>query len=234
MNVRHAGLVAGVSAMMATGALAEEQRFDFEGFTSVDLSAGIELVVRTGPDFSVLAESPRRGGLRRLEIEQKGSSLRISRETSWSGLSLLRSAPEITVTITMPELRELSASSGSSASVEGVRVDRFESHASSGAAVAIKDMIATEVEIHGSSGAAFSASGTCEALDIQASSGAALNVSALECDHVEADASSGANLSVYARDRADAEASSGAMVSVGGDPDFRDERESSGGSVVFR
>jgi hypothetical protein len=194
----------------ATGqTYSDAQRHTYANFDKVDLSAGVETVLRQG-DFDVRAETIKGEGFDRLIVEVKGDTLRISRKPSmmdWDG-------PQYRVTVTAPAYSELDASSGSS--MEGT------------------NLTFNDLSLDVSSGASVELSGTCTTLDLDISSGASFEGEGLRCATAMIDASSGASADAFASQLADGEASSGASVTFHGQPQQMREDSSSGGSVRSR
>ena len=235
MFARTTALATGVTLALAGAAVSQDmQRYDIADFSEIDVAAGITVNIEAGGDFEVLAQSKRRNGLSRLDVDLDGDVLVIRRKASWSGLSFFRDPPDITVTVTLPELSAVVASSGSTAVATVTPTQSFVAQASSGSSITVNGLESSDVDLQTSSGSHLRISGSCEVLDAKASSGSTLIASELACVAVEADASSGASIGVNATQMIDAEASSGASVRVDGSASQREERESSGGSVVFR
>lgn len=202
--------LAGCVAGAATGqSYAETQRHTYANFDKVDVSAGIETVVRQGP-FDVTAEAMKGEGFDNLIVEVKGDTLRISRKASimnWRG-------ERYRVTVSAPAYSALGASSGS----------RLE-----GANLMLEDL---SVEV--SSGASMELGGACNALNLDISSGANFDGEDLQCATAMVEASSGASVDAFASQLADGAASSGANVTFHGQPKQMRENSSSGGSVRSR
>jgi len=185
------------------------QRHSYAGFTRLEASAGVDVVLAQGP-FDVLAETTGEANFDTLIVEVKGDTLRISRKPSmmdWDG-------PQYRVTVTAPAYSELDASSGSS--MEGT------------------NLTFNDLSLDVSSGASVELSGTCTTLDLDISSGASFEGEGLRCATAMIDASSGASADAFASQLADGEASSGASVTFHGQPQQMREDSSSGGSVQSR
>jgi hypothetical protein len=87
------------------------------------------------------------------------------------------------------------------------------------------------VIVDASSSADVELSGTCQALEISASSSADVEAHNLKCATGDIRASSGADVSAFLNDSVEAKASSGADISVAGNPPSRDVSKSSGGDI---
>jgi len=198
---------ASLAALACGAAQADEKTYDLAGFTGVSVSAGITAEIAVGGDYSVRAESSEEG-LEKLDIRVKGDALEIRRKNM--SFNFGRSA-KVTVYVSMPELKELEASSGSDAIAGGVSGDAFALDASSGASAEVK--------------------GECGALSLDISSGAHVEAAEFKCKSATIDASSGASATVFVTDAVNADASSGGSVKILGEPKSVQTDSSSGGSV---
>ncbi len=226
--------VLGLTASLAAAPLlAETQRFDISGFDQLSIAAGIEANIVAGPDFEVIAEARNQRVLRKLDIELHGHTLYINRKTNLRDW-VFGNNTNIQVTISLPELRDVSVSSGAAAFVSGSYADDFSGSASSGAVLEIDDLTTDTVDFSVSSGANIHASGRCHFLEVSVSSGATLDAEGLRCQTVDVSSSSGASASVFASEVLDSSASSGGSVQVYGAPDQTDISDSSGGDTDMR
>ena len=197
------------AALVALPAMADEQSFDLDGFTSVDSSAGVSVDITVGSGYSIRAEGSEKA-LDRLRIEVKGDTLYVGRKrkVNWGKTG------SVDVTVTMPALESLDSSSGSSIDASGVEASDFSADASSGSRISV--------------------SGSCTDLNADVFSGARIDAKDLECKKVIADGSSGGSISASADTRLIADASSGASIRVYGSPTDVDIDKSSGGSVKIK
>lgn len=200
------------SALAVTAAHAETRNYDFTGFTMVDASAGVDVEITVGGDYTIRAEGDAEA-LDRLRIELDGDALEVGRKSN-RGLFSFGRRHQSTVYITMPSL-------------EGVDV-------SSGADVVASGIDAGEFKVSVSSGADAELSGECGMLKADGSSGADLDAEDLKCADAIADVSSGADLTIYASQSVEADASSGGDITVYGNPQNTNTDESSGGDVDVR
>jgi hypothetical protein len=198
---------AAIAAILISPAYAETKSFDLTGFTRVSASAGVDVKVTAGGDYSVKADSTPEG-LDRLKVELVGDELRIGR--NHRNLSWKRGS-RVTVTVSTPALAGLEVSSGASLNASGVDAGDF--------------------SIDASSGGDLDVTGRCDALSVDVSSGGNIDARALECRSAIADASSGGNADIFASESVDGDASSGGNVDVYGKPKNVSKDTSSGGSV---
>lgn len=196
-------LAASVVAVATAGTAFAEPR-NHSGFTRVSASAGTDVNVTVGPGFSVDVSGP---GANRIVTRVSGQTLVIERERGfhWG------SSPRAQVTVTMPQVEGLSASSGADLNVTGVD--------------------SSEIDMDASSGADLRVSGRCVSFRADASSGADIHAQELRCENGSVDASSGADARVYASGRLNVDASSGGGVVAYGNPGIGNVDLSSGGSL---
>ena len=200
-----------VSVLAFTSASAESRDFDFDGFSRVGASAGVNVEVTAGADYSVRVES-NDAGFGELKITNKNGALNIGRNRA--NRSFGKRQSKISVYVTLPALNGVNASSGSDVDAKGIDADKFSVHVSSGADVSL--------------------AGECSHLDAGVSSGSDLNGESLQCRTADVSASSGADATVYASEKVDANASSGSDITVYGRPENNSINKSSGGGVSIR
>ncbi len=188
---------------------AETRSFDYDGFTKVGASAGINVQITTSAEYSIRAEGSD-AGLADLKITNKKGVLNISRNKT----KLFKRRSDISVYITMPALEGVRASSGSDIEATGIDADKFSVSVSSGADVSL--------------------AGQCDDISASVSSGSDLDGENLRCRNANVTASSGADASIYASENVTASASSGGDIDVYGAPEVRNINKSSGGDVSIR
>lgn len=199
-----------LAAVAAAPAFAETQTFNLDGFTRVSASAGTDVNVTVGGDYSVVAESSARG-LEKLRVEVIGDELQIGRKHKFASW---RRSDRVTVKVTMPALSGLEVSSGASLDTRGVDAGAFSIDASSGG----------DMEVVG----------RCDSLAVDVSSGGNIDARGLECRTAIADASSGGNADIFASESVNGDASSGGNIDVYGSPKSVSKDTSSGGSVSIK
>lgn len=210
MTLKMLAFISALAAGAATPALADTRSYDFSGFTAVKASAGVEVDITAGGDYSVQAEGSQTA-LESLDIRVRDGALIIGRNPG-GGVNWGRSQ-RVTVNIALPQIDKLDVSSGVSATARGVQ--------------------SKSITLDASSGASAKVSGSCGAVSVDASSGASLNASDLRCERANVKASSGASTRVYASQALDVKASSGASVHVAGGPQSTNISKSSGGSITI-
>ncbi|MFT6661887.1 MAG: hypothetical protein ACJA0K_001883 [Maricaulis maris] len=202
-----AGTALAALALTAPGLAQDSETREFAGFTAIDANGGYELVVVQGETFSVELVGDA-DDFDDIEIEVERGTLEIDQDTGWFSR---RHSLDVVVQVTMPVIEELDFGRGLSAEVSGIDSEQLDVDVSTGASVRL--------------------SGSCNALEIDASTGTSLNARNLICARVNVDASTGASVSAHATEASDASASMGASVRIHGNPPSRHASSSMGGSV---
>lgn len=199
------------AAIAVSPALAETKTYALADFTRISASAGVDVDVTAGADYSVVASSSGEG-LQRLEIKVVDGELQIGRKRM-SGFRWKR-GDDVNVKVSLPALAALDVSSGASVGATGVDAGAFAIDASSGASVNV--------------------AGRCDALSVDVSSGGSIEAEAFECRTANASASSGGSADIFASESVNGEASSGGSIEVSGSPKTVNKDTSSGGSVSVK
>lgn len=222
-----------VALLVAAPLHAEIRVFELDGFDEISLTEGLEATIVIGDGFGVSAEARNVKTLEKLDIEVRGHTLHLGRDNSLFD-SFFGGGNNVSIEISLPDLNEISVSSGSGATVTGEFGPDFEGSASSGSNLILTGVTSSRVELSASSGSDIEATGACEHLDASASSGASIEASGLRCDTVDVSASSGASADVFAREALESSASSGGDVDVYGGPESTDISDSSGGDTDLK
>jgi hypothetical protein len=198
-----------------------------ENFESIDVSAGLELVLIQDSVIKVVVEADE--NLQEIiKTEVSHGKLKIYPETG------IRHASSKKVFVTFKTIGSLHASSGSKVkSKMELKMNSIDISVSSGADIDLA-ISASKMRVDCNSGANVDLSGSAENLDVDGSSGANIKISDLKSINCNAGASSGANVRVTVTEKLSAKASSGGQIKVSGDPKERDVQKSSGGDVSFR
>ncbi|MEZ5893723.1 MAG: head GIN domain-containing protein [Parvularculaceae bacterium] len=209
--VKFAAAAAVAATSLVALASASTKTVDLDGFSYIDASAGVDVIVKVGGGYSIRAEGEDEA-LEHLRIEKRGDTLEIGREHR-RGLVFSTHKGRLTVHVTMPALNGVDVSSGADVTATGIDSERFSASVSSGADATL--------------------SGRCGDLTADGSSGADLEASDLKCENANADVSSGADLDIYASESVIADASSGGDITVHGGPKNTNIDKSSGGGVTI-
>ena len=163
---RALALIAALSIAAPTGAMAGTKTFAVQPFESISVAAGIELKVEVGRPQSIVAESDG-GDFSDLVIDARGGDLFVGRPARWFSLGWNR-GPSYKVTIAVPALHALEASSSASADVSGSITGNAEIAASSSGRANISEIQGGSVAL------AVSSSGDVEITSLQGTSVEAL------------------------------------------------------------
>lgn len=223
------------TASLATFALAglahaETRTFDVGSFTTIDISAGLDLDFRAGASQSVTVENAK-GDFSDIEVLVRGDTLVLKRKKN---MNWGQRRQQYGISVTAPVISGLEASSGSDVSGSGMTGETIRIDVSSGADVSVNGVDGGTVTIDTSSGSDATVSGFCTTVRADASSGSDLEARDLICQNGEADASSGSDISIHVTSSVRADASSGGDVDVYGGPTDVTTDKSSGGSVSIR
>jgi hypothetical protein len=107
-------LLASFMLLLATGATAETQTLNFTDFDEVSVGYGMRASIRQSDGYRVEATGALED-LERLEVKKKGGRLEFSLKSGWARWF---GRGQITLAITLPRLRRLALSGGSTGSLE--------------------------------------------------------------------------------------------------------------------
>lgn len=212
-------------------AIAASNSYDYKHFSSIEANRGVHVTVVAGDDFQVTTHASRQRLLRRIKISQSGDTLKISRRGS--SIFLWGMADRYEVTVTVPSLEMIGASSGAEFEVSGDVSTPLAVFASSGSAVTLDDVALGELSVRVSSGAEITASGSCSSLHVRASSGSEVDAEDMVCDVADIRTSSGAEVDAHVTEMLAAKASSGSDIDVTGSPTVTRQETSSGGDLAM-
>ena len=199
----------------ASSAWASEKTFDLDNFTGVTAAQGRDVEVVVGEQFLVMASSDSDTQLDNLKIRVDDQLLVLGREYRSGGFwDWWKNSDTVSVTVQMPSVDALKASSGAELSVNGVNCETLAIDASSGSGIEVI--------------------GRCNTASIDASSGSDVDLRRLRLNAATADASSGADITLYVSDAFYGDASSGADIEVCGQPAVAESDTSSGADIDFR
>ena len=199
-----------------------QRTMSVESFDKVDVSNGINLILRYGTTDKLQIEADD-NIMDDVEIDVSGGTLHIS--LNGNGYS----DTHVTVTAYTTSLSSIDASSAADVEVEELikKVDRMKITASSAANVnAIID--ADDVQLEASSSAHITVTGKCRNLDAEASSASEIDAYELLSENAKADGSSAANIKLHASVSLDADATSACNIHYKGSPTVKSETSSAG------
>jgi hypothetical protein len=235
MKIRYAALAAQpillclASFPSPAHAQARETR-PLDGFDAVEVSGGIDLVLRQGASFAVEVVVPD-GDAAQIITEVRGNKLEIRRKNS---LGFFDWGDHGSVNVTLPALKSLAASGGSDVRVEGsVSSDTLAIVASGGSDVSL-EVAAGALDVEASGGSDLRLRGTARSANVRSSGGSDLNASQLTANEVDLQSSGGSDLSIAVRDKIVAHASGGSDISYTGQPSVVDVDTSGGADIHHR
>ncbi|WP_303921619.1 head GIN domain-containing protein [Draconibacterium sediminis] len=210
----------------------ETQTRQISGFNAIKVSTGIDLYLTMGntEEVKVVADDDI---INDLITKVEGGTLKIyMKRNNWFNWGSGNQTRKVYVTV--KELKELSASSGSDVeSTNTLEGESLEVSCSSGSDLKI-DVFYKNLSVDTSSGSDARLSGKVKTLRVGASSGSDIKAADLESVICYANASSGSDITVSVSSELYANASSGSDINYHGKPEVRDIDESSGGDVSQR
>lgn len=224
-------LLVGLSLVACTrvdgnGTLRTEARAVTE-VSAVSVGGGLELVALSGPagltvegDENLLALVVTRVDQGTLYVHPK------------DGTSLNPTRP-ITVTVTVPKLRELVISGGSDARLEGGTDRQLEVSVSGGGSFVAKVLDVDALQLSASGGCDVALAGRARHAMVEVSGGVEAAANELEVNHAVVDVTGGSNLSVTVTEAIAGHASGGSEATVLGSPPRRHVITSGGSDVTY-
>ena len=213
-----------LTGLRGSGNVVTEER-SVSGFDKVAISSGMNLYLEQGSKEYLKIEAED-NILQNIVTDVKGGKLVIKYKNLVCGIS---TREPVNIYLTLINLNELDASSGTSISSKEINTDSLKIDISSGATgeMAVK---ANFIDVNLSSGSTLKISGIAESQKVNLSSGVDYRAADLISKNVKIDVSSGASAEVSASDNLDVSISSGGSVEYSGIPAIV-SNISSGGSL---
>ncbi|MFT6748379.1 MAG: hypothetical protein ACJAQ1_000290 [Flavobacterium sp.] len=201
-----------------------EQRKIAENFDKLEVSRGLEVIVTQGKTTKVEVTSDE-NLLEYIKTSVSNGTLKITTTES------IRSQNDIVIHVTLPNLQEVSSSSGSTITTQNILTGtNLIAKATSGSELDL-DLEIENIQAQTSSGSSIKLKGKALNVNHKASSGSEINGFQLVANEATVQASSGSSIEVYASQMLDAKVSSGASVEYQGKPKSIKKTKSSGGSI---
>jgi hypothetical protein len=214
----------GFTGIKGNGVEKTEQRKIAETFDKLEVSRGLEVIITEGTIAKVEVKSDE-NLLEYIETTVSNGTLEVTTKES------IRSQSGTIVYVTMPNLQEVSSSSGSSVrSTNTLTGTNLIAKSSSGSELDL-DVEIENIQAQTSSGSSIKLQGKALSVNHKASSGSEINGFQLVANEATVQASSGSSIEVYASQMLDAKVSSGASVEYQGKPKSVKKAKSSGGSI---
>ena len=218
-NISHMNSISG------SGNVTTETRNVTATFKNIKVSNAIDLVIEQADITEIVVETD--DNLQDIITTKVENGVLIIKSNS----SSFRNATSKKVTVKMPIIEDLDASSAATISCKNIIKGENISLSTSSAANINLKIESDNIYCDSSSGSEIIISGKALKLDTSSSSGSSIHAEDLMANEVIADASSGSSINLHPIVSLNAEASSGASVSYNIEPKTIQKRSSSGGSV---
>jgi hypothetical protein len=202
-----------------------EQTRKTGNFDKIDVSRGMNVYITQGETRKIVVKADE-NLLEAIETKIEGDVLVIRATQN------IRNATSKKVFITVPDLEEIEASSGSNVFSETKLVFRdLKVSTSSGSNVTL-EINSEKTEFSSSSGSNIKLQGITNSFKAKASSGANIKAEELTSENCEVKASSGSNIWITVKSDFSGDVSSGANIFVYGNPKNSNIEKSSGGNII--
>lgn len=224
-------LTAMVTAMVLMTSISygqNKETRDVKGFTRVSFGVAGNLLIKIGPEFSLVLEGDRKI-IDEIETEVSGGKLTIKKE-NWR---MSFNEEKITVNLTMPEIEALSVSgSGKAQILDRVESDNLDLSVSGSGKLMTSDLEVDNLDcgISGSGDIILGSGGTIDRGDISISGSGGFSGENIEIDHLDVSISGSGNCVCRVGDSLDASVSGSGNVTYLGNPKI-DARVSGSGHV---
>jgi hypothetical protein len=229
-------IVAGITALLfascnlnvnkieGSGNVTTEKRIVQGDFTKIDVSNAIDLVIEQSDATEIVVEADdniQKDIITKVEngtliIKSKHNSFRVTKKK---------------VTVKMPKIDKLEASSASTVSNKGmIQGENLDLESSSAATIDL-NVESDNISADSGSGSTISVKGKALTFHTSASSGSNVNAGELLANDIHAEASSGASVNVHPIVKLKAEANSGGSVNYNNTPKTIEKTSNSGGSI---
>ena len=213
-----------VNKIEGSGNVTTEKRIVQGDFTKIDVSNAIDLVIEQSDATEIVVEADdniQKDIITKVEngtliIKSKHNSFRVTKKK---------------VTVKMPKIDKLEASSASTVSNKGIIQGENLDLESSSAATIDLNVESDNISADSGSGSTISVKGKALTFHTSASSGSNVNAGELLANDIHAEASSGASVNVHPIVKLKAEANSGGSVNYNNTPKTIEKTSNSGGSI---
>ena len=213
-----------IAITLSAPAFAETRSYDFKNFTSIDISAGYEVIFTQSNQRSVTIESD---DLSKITASETGDTLKIGRPRNTN----LHKRTHDVVRISAPDLERAELNAGVKFKVDGLQVGDLDLDINAGVEADLRRVNAKTIRLDANAGVEIDLDGVCDTLLIDANAGVDIDASDLRCKSAEVDAGVGSSVKVHSVESVKADAGLGASIVVAGAPKSVDKHVSLGGSV---
>lgn len=192
-----------------------ETAYNFTDFDRIDTHNGVKMIVTQGPEFRVVARGTQ-AGMARLDVLQTAGTLRVRHRFGfWWG------SRNVTLTITLPELRELEASGACLVQIIGIDHPHSLALEASGATVIKFNGRVDRLRAEAVGASRIQAEGTCQHLDAEAVGASTFSAFGLEAHTAHVEAVGASSAQVFVTEKLSAEAVGASNIRYRGNPTVR-------------
>jgi len=214
-----------VNTIEGSGNVTTEKRIVQGNFTKVSVSNAIDLVIIQSDTTEIVVEADDNLQKEIITKVENGTLIISSKFNSFRNITKKK------VTVKMPTINKLEASSASSIVNEGLLLGQDIDLETSSAASIDLNLESENITIDSGSGSTINLKGKALRIRASASSGSSLNAHQLFANEVHAEVSSGGSINVHPIVSLKAEASSGGSINYDIVPKTIEKTASSGGSI---
>jgi len=200
---------------------------DVQDFSAVDFAGFGDLTVIQGDEYALELSGPT-DLVERIETEVHGDTLYIARDAKWEIWILGMGNRQVDITITVPELKELSVEGAGVVNIDGLEGESFEFDLSGAGELQGKDLKLDELIVDMSGAGAAELSGVVDTQKVVISGAGEYNAEDLESRVTSVDMSGAGSASVWATETLDVTADGAGSVKYWGNPDVRQEVSGAG------
>lgn len=194
-------------ALVALAGVATAETRQVSGFTNVQASDRIEVIVSPGESYRVEVTGSDADKVTTRVDDDDTLVIRRTHRPFWGGTPPI----DARVRVTMPRIEGLASARGAELTATGVS--------------------ATSLSLAAAMGGTLEVSGTCTNLEAAAAMGGSIDATEMRCENADVAASMGGDARVFASNRLDVAASMGGSVNVAGGGQVGDVALSMGGSL---
>ncbi len=207
-----AAIAFAATAILAAPSQAAERRFDVPAFQRIAHGGVAEVIVRTGPSRSVVAEGPE-AALDRLEVRVEGDRLQLSERRGWTWFQAVRPL-RIVVTTPEPLVAARAAGSGS------MSIDRtgpsFEGSVAGSGRLMLGAVAADRLRLSVSGSGSVAGAGRCTEAEVRVSGSGSVRAADIVCRRADVAVSGSGRVGLTATERAQLRVSGSGHVDIAG------------------
>jgi Putative auto-transporter adhesin, head GIN domain len=205
---------------------AKTKTYDYKDFNAVSLSSGMHLVVTQSDNYSIEVTASE-DTFKDLKVEKHENSIEFSIKHHFFSFG---NHGNVEIKITMPELKELSTSGGSSAEISMKTSGSFEGSISGGGSLE-GELTCEKLSLDVSGGGSAKLSGKSESADISGSGGCHFKLKDFATGNLNASLNGGSSLYITTNGDINAEGSGGSRIIYYGNAKTVNSSFSGGSSI---